>query len=101
MLQNAKTVTPIRETVLPFTPAIAGSQEIRLANCPAEIDAAQALRYRVFYDEMGAVPLPDMATRRRDFDHFDTTCDHLVVLDHKDTTKAEVVGTYRVMRREH
>ena len=94
-------ISQLREKSLTFTPVIAGSQEMRLANSPAEIDAAQALRYRVFYDEMGAVPLPDMATRRRDFDHFDTTCDHLVVLDRKDDQDPEVVGTYRVMRREH
>ena len=28
----------------------------------------QALRYRVFYEEMGAKPSPEMARRRRDFD---------------------------------
>ena len=50
---------------------------------------------------MGAVPLPDMAARRRDFDKFDTLCDHLVVLDHKGGDGPEVVGTYRVLRREH
>lgn len=95
-------VTALREPApQPFTPAIAGTQEIRLANSAAEIDAAQALRYRVFYDEMGAKPLPDMAARQRDFDHFDTTCDHLVVLDHKETLESEIVGTYRIMRREH
>jgi putative hemolysin len=100
-VKEARAAVPLRETPQPFTPAVAGTQEIRLANSPAEIDAAQALRYRVFYDEMGAVPMPDMIARRRDFDHFDTTCDHLVVLDHKDVNGAEVVGTYRIMRREH
>lgn len=95
-------VTPLREPPPPpFAPTTAGTQEIRLANSPAEIDAAQALRYRVFYSEMGAIPLPDMAARQRDYDHFDTTCDHLVVLDHKETHESEVVGTYRIMRREH
>jgi putative hemolysin len=101
--QNAdKSVTPLREPApQPFAPTIAGTQEIRLANSPAEIDAAQALRYRVFYNEMGAAPSADMAARQRDYDHFDTTCDHLVVLDHKETLANEVVGTYRIMRREH
>jgi len=48
-----------------------GSLEVRLAETPAEVDAAQALRYRVFYEEMGAKPLPEMAARQRDFDEFD------------------------------
>jgi putative hemolysin len=84
-----------------FAPVVAGSQEIRLAASPVEVDAAQALRYRVFYDEMGATPLPDMAARGRDFDRFDIHCDHLVVLDHTAPGDASVVGTYRVLRREH
>ncbi len=83
-----------------FPAVIAGSQEIRLARTPHEIDAAQALRYRVFYDEMGAKPLPGMTEMRRDLDRFDGHCDHLVVLDHA-LGANEVVGTYRVLRREH
>ena len=104
MLENERkawAATSERDSLQPFTPATAGSQEIRLAANAAEVDAAQALRYRVFYDEMGAVPLPDMAARQRDFDQFDATCDHLVVLDHKSPLEREIVGTYRVMRREH
>jgi len=86
-----------------FSPVVAGNQEIRLAANAREIDAAQALRYRVFYNEMGAMPLPEMAVRQRDFDHFDTTCEHLLVLDRgeEETAETQVVGTYRLMRREH
>ena len=76
------------------------SLQVRLAADAAEIDAAQALRYRVFYEEMGAEPTPEMAHRRRDFDHFDSVCDHLLVLDHaKGAGAAAVVGTYRLLRR--
>jgi putative hemolysin len=96
-----KAYTPLRETTQPFEPAVVGHQEIRLANSPAEIDAAQALRYRVFYEEMGAKPLPGMLAKKRDYDHFDTTCDHLVVLDHSNPLETKVVGTYRALRREH
>ncbi|HXS39267.1 MAG TPA: GNAT family N-acyltransferase [Stellaceae bacterium] len=71
---------------------------MRLAEDAAEIDAAQALRYRVFYEEMGATPSAEMAKRRRDFDHFDGVCDHLLVLDHSEGS-TEVVGTYRFIRR--
>jgi len=72
------------------------SLQVRLAQSAAEIDAAQALRYRVFYDEMGAQPTPAMAAARRDFDRYDGDCDHLLVIDHACET---VVGTYRLIRR--
>ena len=74
------------------------SLQVRLAENAAEIDAAQALRYRVFYEEMGATPSAEMAKRRRDFDRFDDDCDHLLVLAHA-PGGAEVVGTYRLIRR--
>ena len=81
-------------------PIIAGALEVRLAESASEIDAAQALRYRVFYDEMAARPSPEMATRRRDFDEFDQWCDHLLVIDRKRGLGADgVVGTYRLIRR--
>ena len=72
------------------------SLQVRLAQSAAEIDAAQALRYRVFYEEMGAQPTAEMAVRRRDFDRFDDDCDHLLVIDH---ARGAVVGTYRLIRR--
>src|SRR3546814_3051892 len=72
-----------------------------LAEDAAEIRAAQALRYRVFYESMAAKPTPEMAAARRDFDTFDDFCDHLLVFDEERGSGAEaVVGTYRVMRRE-
>jgi putative hemolysin len=81
-------------------PIVAGSLEVRLAQTDAEIDAAQALRYRVFYEEMAARPTPEMAAHKRDFDEFDRICDHLLVLDHKLGHGVEaVVGTYRLIRR--
>ena len=77
-----------------------GDLEIRLAESEAEIAAAQALRFRVFYEEMSAAPTPEMAATKRDFDSFDPFCDHLVVLDHKKGVgPAAIVATYRLMRR--
>ena len=74
--------------------------EVRLAASEAEVAAAQALRYRVFYEEMGARPSDAMAARHTDFDDFDTVCDHLLVLDPaRGAGAASVVGTYRLMRR--
>lgn len=79
----------------------AGNLGLRLAESTAEVEAAQALRYRVFYDEMGAHA--DAATRAslRDMDEFDAVADHLLVLDHDlGEGAAAVVGTYRLIRRE-
>jgi putative hemolysin len=73
---------------------------VRLAESVADIDAAQALRYRVFYEEMGAWPSADVARQRRDIDSFDDVCDHLLVCDHTRGAGADVVvGTYRLIRR--
>jgi len=78
-----------------------GNLRIRLAENGAEIGAAQALRYRVFYESMSAKPTAEMAAAKRDFDSFDDYCDHLLVFDDERGSGAEaVVGTYRVMRRE-
>jgi L-ornithine Nalpha-acyltransferase len=78
----------------------AGSLEVRLAQSPEEIDAAQALRYRVFYEEMSANPSPRARETRRDVDKFDAYCDHLLVIDHaRGEGAAGVVGTYRLLRR--
>lgn len=77
-----------------------GNLEVRLAETAAEVQAAQMLRYRVFYEEMQARPSPEMAAQRRDYDMFDTLCDHLLVIDHNiGTGAAGVVGTYRLIRR--
>jgi len=49
---------------------------------------------------MTARPTPEMAARRRDFDAFDTVCDHLLVLDRRRGEGPEgIVGTYRLIRR--
>jgi putative hemolysin len=78
-----------------------GPLQVRLAETPADIDAAQALRYRIFYERLGAQPLPEMARKRRDIDRFDDDCDHLLVLDHSRGVGPDaVVGTYRLIRRE-
>ena len=77
-----------------------GSLEVRLASSEAEVLEAQTLRYNVFYEEMGAVPTPEMAAVRRDFDQYDEHCDHLLVVDHMRKEGQQVIGTYRLIRRE-
>lgn len=81
-----------------FEPVVAGNQVIRLAVSKDEIEAAQALRFRVFYEEMGARPLPEMVKTGRDFDAFDESCDHLIVSDQSTSQRPKVVGTYRILR---
>jgi putative hemolysin len=79
----------------------AGNLGVRLARTPAEIDKVQALRFRVFYQEMGATPDPQTAATRRDRDAFDSVADHLLVVDHAIGPGPEgIVGTYRMIQRE-
>jgi putative hemolysin len=79
-----------------------GTLEVRLATTAAEIDAVQALRYSIFYEEMGAVPTTDMSARSRDYDNMDQYCDHLLVVDNSKPSLIEsVVGTYRFIRKQH
>src|SRR5258708_12889822 len=87
--------TPIRPASVPGR-----GLEVRLAASPAEIDAAQALRYRVFYEEMGAHPTAREALERRDRDCFDAHCDHLLIIDHERGDAGDaVVATYPLLRR--
>ena len=73
-----------------------------------EIAACQRLRYRVFYDELGATPTGDMAITRMDVDRFDAICDHLVVVrrggisdEHTIMLRdGELIGTYRLLRQD-
>lgn len=94
-----------------------GSQDIRVergnlilrqAVSRQEIQACQHLRYRVFYEELGARPDATELSARADADRFDAICDHLVVI-HTDSVSAddpirlpdgELIGTYRLLRQE-
>jgi putative hemolysin len=85
----------------PFAELRAGNLGVRIAMTDEERDAVQALRYRVFYQEMGAKPDPETAASQRDRDVFDAVADHLLVVDHDIGDDARgVVGTYRLIRRE-
>jgi putative hemolysin len=78
----------------------AGNLGVRIAERPEEIDAVQALRYRVFYEEMGARADAATAAARRDRDEFDAVADHLLALDHNIGEGPDaVVATYRLIRR--
>ncbi len=78
-----------------------GRLEVRLAQDSAEILAAQKLRYRIFYEEMGARPTPAMAATKIDQDELDKFCEHLIVINHGATDpERRIIGTYRLVRRE-
>jgi putative hemolysin len=49
---------------------------------------------------MSAQPSAEQEAANRDFDEFDTVCDHLLVIDHSRPEDEAVVGTYRLIRRE-
>lgn len=79
-----------------------GSLEVRLARDELEIAAAQEIRYRVFYDELGARKSRLHSLERRDADRFDPVCDHLLVFDNAlpGPDHRRIVGTYRLLRQE-
>jgi len=71
-----------------------------MATDPSEVQAAQRLRYDVFVAEMGADgPLVDHDDRL-ERDRFDPYFDHLLLYDRARPDDAQVVGVYRVMRRD-
>lgn len=75
--------------------------QVRLTTDPREIEAAQRLRYEVFYEEYGAVPDAAMKALRRDMDEYDAVTDHLIVTDaSRGNGQEAIVGTYRLLRRE-
>lgn len=77
-----------------------GDLKTRLVASRAELEASQALRYRVFSGEMGAHFAADC--NGRDEDRFDAICDHLIVLDTSlpGGSEDQIVGTYRLLRDE-
>jgi putative hemolysin len=92
---------PEKARSAPVLDVVSGPLQVRLAMSAEDIEAVQALRYRIFYETMGARPSPCMARLKRDGDPFDEFCDQLMVLDHARGQGADaVVGTYRLIRRE-
>ncbi len=77
-----------------------GSLEVKLAENSLEIDAAQALRYKIFYEEMKAKADIKQTKIKRDIDDFDHYFDHILVFDNniKGSINDKVIGTYRLNR---
>ena len=82
------------------TPAVTDKSEIKksrpleayIARDMNEVKEAQALRYKVFAEELGA-RLP-FNSENLDIDEFDQYCDHLIV---RDQDSLMVIGTYRIL----
>ncbi len=88
-------MSDINEPVAP----VAATTIVRLASSPQEIEAAQKIRYQVFYEENNATPTDEIKRQKRDMDRYDDHADHLIVVD-QSGPKEKVVGTYRLLTRE-
>ena len=82
----------------------AGALEVRIAATKMEIRKAQRLRYKVFFEEGGAIADRTAALIRRDICRFDKAADHLIVIDHAARNrfgrlKPKVVACYRLLRQ--
>lgn len=79
-----------------------GTLEVRLARSAAEIRAAQEVRFKVFFEELGATASGSEASETIDADGFDDACDHLIVIDNAlaDAEHRRIVGTYRLLRQD-
>ena len=90
---------------LPETLARLGPFELKFAITKKEIRAVQRMRYRVFFEEGGAIADPFTRAQRRDNCPFDRVCDHIIVVDHDVRShlgrrKSKVVGAYRLLRQD-
>ncbi len=96
---------PPRRDLAGLPPVLArcGSLEARLAVTKRDVRRAQKLRYRVFFEEGGAVPDPTARLIRRDVCRFDSVCDHLIVVDKTLAFRdgsPKFVGVYRLLRQD-
>jgi L-ornithine Nalpha-acyltransferase len=73
-----------------------GTIEVRLAKTASEVEAAQALRFEVFFKERG---IAIDAASPVDADKFDIHCDHLLILDTAvlGPLSDQLVGTARML----
>lgn len=79
-----------------------GSLEVRLTTDERDIRAAQALRYKIFVEEMGATLAPPAMALGVDFDAYDKYCEHFILLDTSIVggTNEQIIGTYRILRQQ-
>ena len=108
-LHHDDSFTFVKNLIIPEA-AKAGRYQVRFAGNQAEIEAAQALRYRVFYEEKHGQPNDEMVANKRDIDQWDANGFHIIVLDtHALDTDAldagakqsnKIVGTARLFHKD-
>ncbi len=86
-------------TLIPATDT--GRYSVMISTDPADIEAAQRLRYQTFAEEMGAA-LPQavrgpLTGEMIDVDQFDPHSDHVLA---RDKTTGQIVGCYRLLPPE-
>ena len=74
--------------------------QLKLADCEADIRAAQRLRYEVFVEELGGAGAQIDHAARLEKDRHDPYFDHLLLLDRKRDESDQVVGAYRLLRSD-
>ena len=70
---------------------------IAMANGPDDLRAAQALRYKVFVQELGAGGAMVDHETQLESDHYDEFCDHMLLID---TATDCVAGVYRLLTQQ-
>jgi len=73
---------------------------IKLAETPAELRAAQRLRYRVFVTELGGGTDAVSARLGVERDAYDANFDHLILCDNSLPKGDHVIGVYRLLRSD-
>lgn len=84
---------PPEPASLTRAPATAPTHRVRLATDPADVRAAQRLRFEVFNEELGE-GLDEAWLTGHDEDPFDAVCQHLLV---EDCATDRIIGTYRLL----
>ncbi len=77
----------------------AGHYSVRLATNAEELAEAQALRFRVFYQEKNGVPTEEMTRLQQEIDEWDDIAYHIIVTDQN--RHDAVVGTLRLVSNSH
>ena len=86
-----------RETSLNF---IVGGLRLKLVETDEERFAAQRMRYRVFFGEMGATPVAASERHQIDNEEYKDIADHVIVADTAGSYGGEyAVETYRIILR--
>ncbi len=73
--------------------------DLQFATAPADVSAAQALRYKVFVQELGGSGAGVDHAAGQEVDAFDAHADHLLLRDLSRPPGDQVIGVYRLMNQ--